>query len=149
MAYVVGMLDGVAAGRTAAARLAATGQVKFGPGLTDAEINRIEAEFAFEFAADHRAFLATGLPLDAPARYPLGIKPSSRWVGRQPTHTRELLGYVFSAATPQALQPHGSMRTGRQRCGWDHATRTGLPLATAARPERRWFERSVVVRGAV
>jgi hypothetical protein len=32
------------------------------PGLTDDELARIEAEFGFEFADDHRAFLSSGLP---------------------------------------------------------------------------------------
>ncbi len=39
-----------------------------GPGLTDAEFDRIENEFGFEFADDHRAFLAEKLPLNAPQR---------------------------------------------------------------------------------
>jgi hypothetical protein len=60
------MLDGVAIGRAAAARLAAIGQVKIGPGLAEDELSRIETEFGFEFAADHRAFLAAGLPLNTP-----------------------------------------------------------------------------------
>src|SRR6266540_1051379 len=34
------------------------------PGLTDAEFARVEQEFGFEFADDHRAFLATALPVD-------------------------------------------------------------------------------------
>ena len=37
-----------------------------GPGLTDAEFDRIENEFGFEFADDHRAFLAEKLPLNRP-----------------------------------------------------------------------------------
>lgn len=46
------------------------------PGLTDEELARIEAEFGFAFADDHRAFLSSGLPIgeswpdwrDAPRR---------------------------------------------------------------------------------
>lgn len=34
----------------------------FEPGLTEAEFTRIEGRFGFEFADDHRAFLAAGLP---------------------------------------------------------------------------------------
>jgi hypothetical protein len=34
--------------------------------LTDAEFARIEGEYGFEFADDHRAFLAEGLPLNTP-----------------------------------------------------------------------------------
>lgn len=38
------------------------GRFPLSPGLTDAELDRIEDEFAFRFADDHRAFLAAGLP---------------------------------------------------------------------------------------
>ena len=34
------------------------------PGLTDPELDRIEQEFGFQFADDHRAFLAAGLPVN-------------------------------------------------------------------------------------
>ena len=33
-------------------------------GLTDAECARVETEFGFQFADDHRAFLAAGLPVN-------------------------------------------------------------------------------------
>lgn len=33
------------------------------PGLSEAEFDRIERDFGFEFADDHRAFLAAGLPV--------------------------------------------------------------------------------------
>ncbi|MCZ0726510.1 hypothetical protein [Mycolicibacterium iranicum] len=35
------------------------------PGLTDDEIARVEDTFRFEFADDHRAFLAAGVPIGA------------------------------------------------------------------------------------
>ena len=59
------MISGEAArlGEEAARRLARTGQHEIGPGLTDAEFARIERDYDFEFADDHRAFLAAGLPL--------------------------------------------------------------------------------------
>lgn len=47
---------------TAAELLAASGRFPVSPGLTDAELAAIEREFGFTFAADHRAFLAAGLP---------------------------------------------------------------------------------------
>jgi hypothetical protein len=50
-------------GEEAAQRLARTGQCDIGPALTDAEFARIERDYEFEFADDHRAFLAAGLPL--------------------------------------------------------------------------------------
>jgi hypothetical protein len=59
--------EGLRLGEEAARRLAQTGQCEIAPGLTDAELARAEQEFGFEFADDHRAFLAAGLPLDDPA----------------------------------------------------------------------------------
>ncbi len=41
---------------------AATPGLQAAAGLTDAEIGAVEERFGFEFAADHRAFLATVLP---------------------------------------------------------------------------------------
>ena len=43
------------------------------PGLADAEFARIEAELGFQFADDHRAFLAAGLPLSVPRQDPPGV----------------------------------------------------------------------------
>jgi hypothetical protein len=47
---------------TAAELLAASGRFPIAAGLTDAEFDGVEHEFGFTFAADHRAFLAAGLP---------------------------------------------------------------------------------------
>ncbi|MFF4825696.1 hypothetical protein ACFY20_22225 [Streptomyces sp. NPDC001312] len=57
---------GVRRGAAAARRLVQTGLHEFEPGLTDAEFTRIEREYGFEFADDHRAFLAAGLPVNVP-----------------------------------------------------------------------------------
>ena len=58
--------EGRRLGEEAARRLARTGRCDIGPGLTDAEFARIERDCEFEFADDHRAFLAAGLPLNGP-----------------------------------------------------------------------------------
>jgi hypothetical protein len=47
---------------TAAELLAASGRFRISSGLTDAEAAAIESELGFSFAADHRAFLAAGVP---------------------------------------------------------------------------------------
>jgi hypothetical protein len=52
-------------GDTAAARLAAAGVVTIEPGLSEDEFTRVEQMLEFEFADDHRAFLAAGLPVGA------------------------------------------------------------------------------------
>ena len=58
--------EGAELGRRAARALAqvGTGSCRLEPGLTGAEFARIEQEYGFTFADDHRAFLAEGLPLD-------------------------------------------------------------------------------------
>ncbi|GAA1962486.1 hypothetical protein [Amycolatopsis minnesotensis] len=51
-------------GEKAAQRLIRIGGARLEPGLTDAEFARVEDQFGFTFADDHRAFLATALPVD-------------------------------------------------------------------------------------
>ncbi|MFF9200528.1 hypothetical protein ACF1AE_01555 [Streptomyces sp. NPDC014986] len=58
--------EGTRLGAEAAHRLAQTGLYEFEAGLTEAEFTRIEREYGFEFADDHRAFLAAGLPTNVP-----------------------------------------------------------------------------------
>jgi hypothetical protein len=68
--------DGTSSGAEASRRLAALGTVTMEPGLSDDELARVEDEFGFEFADDHRAFLSAALPVgdswpdwrDAPRR---------------------------------------------------------------------------------
>jgi hypothetical protein len=60
-------------GTDAANQLAQLDCCEIAPGLTDAEFARIEAEFEFEFADDHRAFLAAGLPVNTPFKPEPGV----------------------------------------------------------------------------
>ena len=53
------MVLGVAAAR----RLAELGRTVVRPGLIDREFDEVEQRFGFQFADDHRAFLAEGLPV--------------------------------------------------------------------------------------
>lgn len=79
-------------GEEAARRLARTGRCDIGPGLTDDEFARIERDYEFEFADDHRAFLASGLPLNSPEG---GRRRSSwpDWRDADPGDLRERLGW--------------------------------------------------------
>lgn len=83
-------------GEEAARRLARTGQCDIGPGLTDAEFARIERGYEFEFADDHRAFLAAGLPLNSPAPGPRNPWPD--WRDAAPGDLRERLGWPVEGA---------------------------------------------------
>ncbi|MDT0388237.1 hypothetical protein [Streptomyces dubilierae] len=62
----MGSNEGADLGARAARRLAETGLYELEPGLTDAEFTRIERDYDFAFADDHRAFLAAGLPVNVP-----------------------------------------------------------------------------------
>ncbi|HET9170718.1 MAG TPA: hypothetical protein VFN97_14865 [Actinospica sp.] len=77
------MSAGEALGVAAAARLArlAGRDCRIEPGLTEAEFDRIEARFGFEFAEDHRAFLAAGLPVGVPVEDEPGVfrAPGDPW----------------------------------------------------------------------
>ncbi|MEU6432461.1 hypothetical protein ABZ860_41705 [Microbispora sp. NPDC046973] len=55
-------------GMEAAHRLAQLGCCEIEEGLSEAELTRIEHEYGFEFADDHRAFLAAGLPVHGPRK---------------------------------------------------------------------------------
>lgn len=59
----MGFHDGAWIGRSAARLLSGFGRFTIMAGLSDEEFERIEGEFGIEFAADHRAFLAAGVPM--------------------------------------------------------------------------------------
>ena len=91
--------EGARLGEEAARRLARTGRCDIGPGLTDAEFARIEHDYGFEFADDHRAFLAAGLPLNRPPEE--GQTRPGRWPnwrGGDPGDLREQLGWPVEGA---------------------------------------------------
>ncbi|MGW1718018.1 hypothetical protein [Streptomyces sp. NPDC002156] len=86
--------EGTRLGADAARRLAQTGLYEFEPGLTDAEFARIEREYGFEFADDHRAFLAAGLPVNVPPEEgQTWAKPWPEWRSGDPVKLRERLNW--------------------------------------------------------
>ncbi|MFD9786176.1 hypothetical protein ACFWYX_19790 [[Kitasatospora] papulosa] len=88
------MNEGARLGAEAARRLAQTGLFKFEPGLTDAEFARIEREYGFQFADDHRAVLAAGLPVNvAPEDGQTWSKPWPEWRSGDPDSLRDQLGW--------------------------------------------------------
>ncbi|KOG06906.1 hypothetical protein ADK34_41255, partial [Streptomyces viridochromogenes] len=56
-------------------------RTEIGPGLTEQELDAVEARFGFTFSADHRVFLAAGLP-----------RGSSRWPDWRDGDPEELAG---------------------------------------------------------
>jgi hypothetical protein len=87
--------EGSRLGEEAARMLARTGRHRIAPGLSDTEIARIEHECQFEFADDHRAFLAAGLPLSEPtASGRPGAWPD--WRDGDPADLRDRLDWPVS-----------------------------------------------------
>lgn len=117
-------------GEEAARRLARTGHCDIAPGLTDDEFARIEQDYEFEFAADHRAFLAAGLPLGSP---PPGQRrsPWPDWRGADPADLCERLdwpveGVLFDVQHdaqwhpswgPRPADASGALAVARQHLG--------------------------------
>jgi len=95
---VVG-IEGARLGEEAARRLAWTGQYEIGPGLTDAEFARIERDYGFDFADDHRAFLAAGLSLNRPPEEGQTRRsPWPDWRDSDPGDLRGRLGWPVEGA---------------------------------------------------
>ena len=91
--------EGIRLGELAAHRLVRAGRYEIGPGLTGAEFARIERDYEFEFADDHRAFLAAGLPLNVPAaKDPAWRKPWPDWRDGGPDGLHEQLGWPVEGA---------------------------------------------------
>jgi hypothetical protein len=95
--------EGRRLGEEAARMLARTGRHRITPGLTDTEIARLEREYQFEFAEDHRAFLAAGLPLNRAAGLsPTDPTPPGRsvawpdWRDGDPAELRDRLDWPVS-----------------------------------------------------
>ncbi|WP_069735430.1 hypothetical protein [Streptomyces sp. EN27] len=93
--------DGVRAGERAARRLAELGVCMLEPGLSDAEFDRIETEYGIAFAADHRGFLAAGLPVGRAAPPEEGESPRNPWPNWRDGHP-ELHAHRYPASRAEA-----------------------------------------------
>ena len=90
--------DGARLGAQAARELAASRQCEIGPGMTERELRRVEQEYGFEFADDHRAFLAAGLPVNTPIPEQEGVihayaRPWPDWRDGTPEELRRRLAW--------------------------------------------------------
>jgi len=86
--------EGTRLGQDAARRLAWIGRCPIGPGLTGVEVATIERDYDFEFAADHRAFLVAGLPLNtAPQPGQAWRRPWPDWRDGTPSDLRQQLNW--------------------------------------------------------
>lgn len=88
--------SGTRLGQEAAARLAELGCCEIRPGLSASEFERIERQYGFEFADDHRAFLAAGLPvldLSDDQEFRTWEKPWPDWRDGDPEELRRHLDW--------------------------------------------------------
>jgi hypothetical protein len=104
------------------------------PGLTGAELDRIEQEFGFRFAADHRAFLSAGLPVNTrPQPREPGViharpKPWPDWRNGDRDELRSLLDWPIEGVLFDVEN------NGFWYHGWgSHPRDTASALATATR----------------
>ncbi|MGW1062088.1 hypothetical protein [Micromonospora rubida] len=108
--------------------------------MTDAEFDRIERTYGFEFADDHRAFLAAGLPVNVPFEPEEGVsyaweRPWPDWRDGDPAAVREQLEWpvdgVLFDVEQHAVWP---ATWGDHPAGRDEALETArLKLAQAPR----------------
>src|SRR3954452_16756881 len=89
---------GMKLGIEAARLLAVADCCEIAPGLSEIELQRIEQEYGFEFADDHRAFLASGLPdSQPPEEGGTWEKPWPGWWHGDPQGLRERLEWPWRA----------------------------------------------------
>ncbi|UGT59454.1 hypothetical protein [Nocardia asteroides] len=101
----------VRVGERAAARLARLRCCAIEPGLSDSEFERIESSYGFEFADDHRAFLAAGLPVRGiGAEAGAGRDPWPNWRDGSEADLRARLDRPIAAALAEvaAIWTRGS-----------------------------------------
>ncbi len=101
-------------GVVAARRLVELGCCEIAPGLTDAEFARIESEYGFEFADDHRAFLAAGVPVNSPFEPEPGVsyaweQPWPEWRDGNPEELRKQLSFPVEGVL-RAVESNGHWR---------------------------------------
>ncbi|MEV4810551.1 hypothetical protein [Micromonospora avicenniae] len=121
--------EGMRLGVAAARRLAAFDCCRIEKGLADAEFDRIERHYGFEFADDHRAFLAAGLPVWQP--YEEGQtwdQPWPDWRNGDPNALREHLSWPVDCLLQDVQHGHW-----RQEWGSRPETAEGAVKAARAR----------------
>ncbi|MGA5139905.1 hypothetical protein [Streptomyces azureus] len=120
--------EGARLGAEAARRLAQTGLYEFEPGLSDAEFARIEREYGFEFADDHRAFLSAGLPVNLPPEEgQTWSEPWPDWRNAAPDRLRGHLGWPTEGVL-LSIEHNGFWHE-----GWGERPADGAAAMAAAR----------------
>ncbi|GAA1722607.1 hypothetical protein [Streptomyces yatensis] len=120
--------EGARLGAEAARCLAQTGLYEFESGLSEGEFARIEREYGFQFADDHRAFLAVGLPVNVPPEEgQTWSKPWPDWRGGDPDELRDQLGWPVEGVL-LSVEHNGFWHE-----GWGERPADGAAALTTAR----------------
>ncbi|MEV4019272.1 hypothetical protein AB0J35_53200 [Nonomuraea angiospora] len=136
---------GAQLGRQAAHRLVQMDCCVIEEGLTDAEFARIEHEYGFDFADDHRAFLAAGLPVHEPREEEPGTsyaweRPWPDWRNGDPDELRQHLNWPIDCL----LQ---DVRHGHWQPAWGERPDSGEAAVDLARSQLAGVPRMVPVYG--
>lgn len=111
-------------GAEAAHLLAAAGCCEIEPGLSDVELRRIEEAYGFEFANDHRAFLAAGLPVrEPPEEGATWENPWPDWRHGDPAKLREHLEWPVEGIVTAVHHGYWYPGWGRRPADDDDAVR--------------------------
>ncbi|MDN3296344.1 hypothetical protein QWM81_20200 [Streptomyces ficellus] len=123
---------GMKLGTQAANLLAVADCCEIEPGLSDAEFRRIEEEYGFEFADDHRAFLAAGLPVrEPPEEGATWESPWPDWRHGDPVSLRKHLEWPIEEVVMAVRHGYWHPGWGQRPAGADDAVRAAR--ATLAR----------------
>jgi hypothetical protein len=135
--YGSGMIsaEGARIGTAAARRLAELGCCEITRGLTNAEFAWIEQQYGLEFADDHRAFLATGLPVRQPRQEgQTWEKPWPDWRDGDPAELRAHLDWPIHCLLADVQHGHWRPDWGERPDSPEAAVETArLRLATVPR----------------
>ncbi|WP_019634435.1 hypothetical protein [Actinomadura atramentaria] len=134
---------GTRLGKQAARRLVRLDCCVIEAGLTDAEFARIEREYGFEFADDHRAFLAAGLPVHEPREEEPDVshaweRPWPDWRNGDPDELRNHLDWPIDFLL-------SDIRRGHWPPGWDARPDSGEAAVDLARSRLAEVPRMVPV----
>jgi hypothetical protein len=111
-------------GAAAAHLLSAADCCEIEPGLSDAELRRIEEAYGFEFADDHRAFLAAGLPVSQPPEAGATWEnPWPDWRHGDPVKLREQLEWPVEGILRAVQHGYWHPGWGQRPAGADGAAR--------------------------
>jgi hypothetical protein len=123
--------QGVRLGVEAARRLARLGCCEIETGLSEKELDRIEHEYEFEFADDHRGFLSVGLPVREPFEEGRAWdKPWPDWRNGDPDELRAHLDWPIEYLLSDVERGHWKRSWGERPGDPEEAVKSARQMLT-------------------